>query len=81
MPQAWVILLKGLAAKAIWGGLETLKTRDSTFAPNGIEFANACKPAVGSIAHKEFKPVKQIVDQGAKERANEARIKAMKNML
>ena len=42
MPEAWVLLLKGVTPRQIKDGLNALTGRGSSFPPNGSEFRNLC---------------------------------------
>ena len=42
MPEAWVLLLKGVTPRQIKDGLNALTSRGSSFPPNGSEFRNLC---------------------------------------
>jgi len=42
MPEAWIILLRGVTSRQIKNGLNSLSDRGSPFPPNGSEFRNMC---------------------------------------
>ena len=42
MPEAWVLLLRGITPRQINDGLNRLATRGSAFPPNGVEFRQIC---------------------------------------
>ncbi len=44
MPEAWILLLKGITPSQIKDGLNRLASRDSSYAPNGAEFRQLCLP-------------------------------------
>ena len=60
MPEAWIMLLKGITPTQITEGLGRIKGRNSSFPPNGEEFRQLCMPetispdGVNSSAYLSF---------------------------
>ena len=95
MPEAWIMLLKGITPTQITEGLGRIKGRNSSFPPNGEEFRQLCMPetispdGVNSSAYLSFDDPKhpsyeaykpRIESDSYKERKRKAGNSALSNL-